>query len=133
MAKCSELLNRISKRDTLKQVALKGASVGVSIESHKVEMPSMCIHYPFHKGHQVAKKLCLINDDNSEAEDILERNVIQIANRDTRSTLVVVSYDFVTTVANIAGMFHYEHRSIESCIPGKNTQNARGLPRKHRT
>jgi hypothetical protein len=133
MAKCSELLNRISKRDTLKQVALKGTSVGVSIESHKVEMPSMCIHYPFHKRHEVTKKLCLINDDNSEAEDVLEGNVIQIANRDTRSPLVVVSYDFVATVANIAGMFHYEHGSIESGVTGKNTQNARGLPRKHRT
>ncbi len=51
VAKGSEFLNRIGERDTLKQVALKGASVGVSIESHKVEMPSMCIHYPFNKRH----------------------------------------------------------------------------------
>jgi hypothetical protein len=133
MTKGSELFHRICERNALEQVAMERTTVGITIQSHEVEMPLVRIDHPFHKGNKVLEELCFVHDNDLEPKDILQRNVIQVAYRNARSALVVVRRNLRLTVSYIICVFDHEHWSIESSISGNNAQNAGGLARKHRS
>jgi hypothetical protein len=132
-AKGREFFHPVRQGNTLEKVALEGAAVGVSVESHESEVLLVRVDHPLHKGNQPLEKLSFIHDENLEPEDILESNVVQVAHCDTRSSLVVVRGNLVRAVTSVIGMLNDENGHVQRGIPGKDAEDPRGLARKHRT
>jgi hypothetical protein len=118
-----ELLHRIGEGNTLKQIALEGATVGIPVEPHEGEMPVVGIDNPLHKGDKVSEELGLVHNENLVSKDVLHPNVVKVAHGKTRDSLVVVRNDLGSTIACVVGVLDDKHGHTESGIPRENAED----------
>ena len=116
-AKGCEFFHRVREGDALEQVALKRTAVRVSIESYEVEVLLVRVHHPLYKGNEALKKLSFVDDENLEAEDILQSNIVEVAHSNARSSLIVVRGNLILAIPDVICMLNHEDRHIECGIP----------------
>jgi hypothetical protein len=123
-AKGSDALNPIGQRNTLQEFP-KGATVGISVESHQEEELAVVLHHSPDKGHESREKVCLVYDHDIESRKCLLFEFIETEKSTARDAPPVMGDDvIILPIPGVTRMLENEHSHPQTCVPGLNTQDA---------
>lgn len=132
-AKRRQSLDAVRKRQTGQKFS-KRPAIGISVQPNQKQVLLHSVNHSFDKRHKAREKLGFIHQNHLVFVELLIREFIQRHHSNTGNlSAIVCDQGVIIAIAGIARMLHNKHASSQRRIARHDTQNTRGLSRKHGT
>ncbi len=104
MAKSSEFLNSICKRNALQNLP-KRSTIAITVQSNQIDMLVQMVNRMRYESNESSEKLGFFDNNNLVfANSFLYRRRMEIPHRHTAAALIVMGHNISSSVTNVACM-----------------------------